>query len=284
MSEGRIASAIDALARRGRAAVARRAPRSRPQPQRVHHRGTPARNADGRPPARDAAVASTLDLATHDGVHPAPRRARRRAVRRAGRHPAPPRHRSGACLRDVVGERVPACPASSTTTPTRKRRDLPSVRRDAFVERAPDRGPSKPHLRLGATAVGARPPLVALNCVLDGGAVEDAQAIARAAPRTRRRDAGRACARLLAREPRPAAGVDEPRRPRTHRRGAGVRRGSRSWPRRAGRRLGEIELVGLMPAAELARCGPAVRAAAHLDDRRTIEGCRARVRARKDRS
>jgi hypothetical protein len=34
----------------------------------------------------------------------------------------------------------------------------------------------------------------------------------------------------------------------------------------------EIEIVGLIPAAELARCGPAVRAAAHLDGRRTIEG------------
>jgi glutamate formiminotransferase len=42
--------------------------------------------------------------------------------------------------------------------------------------------------------------------------------------------------------------------------------------RARGHRLREIELVGLMPAAELAKCGPEVRAAASLDERRTIEG------------
>src|SRR5437016_3472764 len=46
-------------------------------------------------------------------------------------------------------------------------RPLPRLRRDAFVRRAPDYGPAEPHPRLGATAVGARPPLVAVNCELD---------------------------------------------------------------------------------------------------------------------
>ncbi|MGH8976765.1 MAG: glutamate formimidoyltransferase, partial [Acidimicrobiia bacterium] len=45
-------------------------------------------------------------------------------------------------------------------------RDLPSVRREAFVTRPPDFGPRVPHPRLGATAVGVRPPLVAINCEL----------------------------------------------------------------------------------------------------------------------
>ena len=44
---------------------------------------------------------------------------------------------------------------------------LPRLRRDAFVRRAPDYGPAEPHPRLGATAVGARPALVAVNCELD---------------------------------------------------------------------------------------------------------------------
>jgi glutamate formiminotransferase len=33
-----------------------------------------------------------------------------------------------------------------------------------------------------------------------------------------------------------------------------------------------VELVGLLPAAELARCGPELRALAALDDDSTIEG------------
>ena len=53
------------------------------------------------------------------------------------------------------------------------RRDLPSVRRDAFRARSPDCGPQEPHPRLGATAVGARRPLVAINCELATGARGD---------------------------------------------------------------------------------------------------------------
>ena len=55
---------------------------------------------------------------------------------------------------------------------------------------------------LGATAVGARAPLVAINCVLDAGDVDDRPRDRTASPRTRRRPARRARARLL---PRAAA-------------------------------------------------------------------------------
>jgi glutamate formiminotransferase len=44
---------------------------------------------------------------------------------------------------------------------------LPAVRRDAFTGRAPDFGPTAPDPRLGAVAVGARNPLVAVNLELD---------------------------------------------------------------------------------------------------------------------
>jgi glutamate formiminotransferase len=113
--------------------------------------------------------------------------------------------------------------------------------------------------------------LVALNCVLDGGVVEDARAIARAA---RERDGGmpgvRALGFWLARRERPQVSLNLVDLERT-----GL---ERAWAQIAelagarGRSVSEIELVGLLPAAELARCGPAVRAAARLDDRRTIEG------------
>lgn len=42
-------------------------------------------------------------------------------------------------------------------------RGLPELRRDAFLRRFPDFGPKTPDARHGAVAVGARPPLVALN-------------------------------------------------------------------------------------------------------------------------
>lgn len=42
-------------------------------------------------------------------------------------------------------------------------RSLPDVRRHAFRDLAPDHGPSSPHPTAGATAVGARPVLVAFN-------------------------------------------------------------------------------------------------------------------------
>ena len=58
-------------------------------------------------------------------------------------------------------------------------RDLPSARSTSFRSRAPDFGPSAPHPRLGATAVGARRPLVACNCVLVTRDVSVARRIAR---------------------------------------------------------------------------------------------------------
>ena len=45
-------------------------------------------------------------------------------------------------------------------------RDLPHIRRHAFRSRRPDVGPDAPHPTLGATAVGARKPLIAVNLLL----------------------------------------------------------------------------------------------------------------------
>jgi glutamate formiminotransferase / 5-formyltetrahydrofolate cyclo-ligase len=55
---------------------------------------------------------------------------------------------------------------------------LPEVRRRAFVDLAPDAGPSTPHPTAGSVAVGARRPLVAYNVWLKGDDVDRARAIA----------------------------------------------------------------------------------------------------------
>lgn len=68
-------------------------------------------------------------------------------------------------------------------------RPLPEVRREAFRTLTPDTGPPSPHPTAGATAVGARPPLVAYNIWISmqeggtadtGGAVELARSVAAA--------------------------------------------------------------------------------------------------------
>jgi glutamate formiminotransferase len=58
-------------------------------------------------------------------------------------------------------------------------RTLPDVRRLAFRVLPPDRGPARPHPSAGATAVGARPLLVAWNVSLADPDLALAQRIAR---------------------------------------------------------------------------------------------------------
>ena len=68
------------------------------------------------------------------------------------------------------------------------RRNLAAVRRGEYEglkkamelpARRPDFGPSRPHPTAGATAVGARPPLIAYNINLDSSDLQIARAIAR---------------------------------------------------------------------------------------------------------
>jgi glutamate formiminotransferase len=68
-----------------------------------------------------------------------------------------------------------------------KKRDLPHARTHGFKSRAPDFGPDRPDPRLGATMVGARRPLVAINCVLVTRDISVARRIARS---MRERDGG----------------------------------------------------------------------------------------------
>ena len=115
-------------------------------------------------------------------------------------------------------------------------RTLPTVRRDAFVTRVPDHGPPAPHPTFGATAVGARPPLVAVNCVL---------ALGRPGP-----GPGRSPGRC-------ASGT-----------GACRACGPSGWRwRRRGRAQVSMNLVALERTGIEEACAAVVRAAQALDDR-----------------
>jgi glutamate formiminotransferase len=150
-------------------------------------------------------------------------------------------------------------------------RALPHVRRDAFVRRMPDYGPSEPHPKLGAAAVGARPPLVAINCELDRDDVDLARRIA---DDVRERGGGLPGVRAL--------GFELPSRRRaqvslnvTDLEATGVEEACADVARAAraeGADLARIELVGLMPRAALEECSPAFRRRAGLGDEQTIEG------------
>jgi glutamate formiminotransferase len=149
-------------------------------------------------------------------------------------------------------------------------RSLPTVRTDAFAGLAPDRVPDAPHPRAGATAVGARPPLVAVNVELGTNDRTVAQRIAR---ETRERDGGLLGVRALGLA-LPTRGTVQVSMNLVDLAATGVERACTEVRDRA--RVWEVpvvrvELVGLLPAAELARCSDAFRAWSGLDERMTIE-------------
>jgi glutamate formiminotransferase len=132
-------------------------------------------------------------------------------------------------------------------------RDLPHARTHGFKTRAPDYGPGAPHPRLGATAVGARRPLVAINCVLVTRDVVVARQIAR---RMRERDGGLRGVRALgfflpdARRAQVSMNLTEIDRTGVQDACLHVRELARSL----GTDVASVELVGLLPRAELGRC------------------------------
>jgi glutamate formiminotransferase len=134
-----------------------------------------------------------------------------------------------------------------------EQRTLPDTRRDAFRTRPPDLGPARPHPRFGAVAVGARPPLVAVNCELEHDDLSLARAIAAT---VRERDGGlpgvRALGLHLDSVGRAQVSINLVALERT-----GVQVACRAvdaHARAAGNAVARVELVGLLPAAELARC------------------------------
>ena len=159
-----------------------------------------------------------------------------------------------------------------------KRRSLPELRRDAFTKRRPDAGPVTPHPQLGAVAVGARPPLVAVNCWLDTNDHLVAGEIAR---RVREVDGGlpgvRALGFLMESQGVAQVSMNLVDLPVT-----GIEAACMEVRRLAGRDdfdVTRIEVVGLIPAAELERCSDEFRAWAQIGEDVTIEG-RLAARAR----
>jgi glutamate formiminotransferase len=155
-------------------------------------------------------------------------------------------------------------------------RSLPEVRREAFRGRKPDFGPPQPHPTAGAMAVGARPVLVALNCELapGGEGTEADLAVAReVATQVRERDGGlsgvRALGFALASRGRAQVSMNL-----TDLAATGVEAACEAVRRAARGRGGDVtavELVGLLPAAELERCSDRFLSWSGLSPERTIE-------------
>ena len=226
---------------------------------------------DAEDAARDLAraVAERVDLSAHDGVHP----------------------RFGAL--DVVpfvalGDTAPSTAVDAARSfaswaadelqlpvfvygdADPQRRSLPELRHDAFGTRAPDLGPDAPLPRLGAVAVGARPVLVAVNCELDRDDVALASTIARS---VRASDGGlpgvRALGLPLATRARAQVSMNLVDLAAT-----GLQEACetvRALARAHTADVARVEVVGLLPAAELARCDDEFRAWSRIGPDQTIE-------------
>jgi glutamate formiminotransferase / 5-formyltetrahydrofolate cyclo-ligase len=225
------------------------------------------------------AAVERIDVSGHAGVHP-----RFGAVDVVPFVPLDGGLESAGDLARAWGESVAAelgLPVFLYGSADPGRRSLPSVRREAFRERGPDFGPGQPHPTAGAVAVGARPVLVAVNCELAAGAggLDEDLAVARAVARSvRERDGGLPGVRALA-FPLPSKGRAQVSMNLTDLAATGVEAACGAVRRLAAERGGEVaavELVGLLPAAELERCSDNFRAWSGLSPDRTIE---ARARA-----
>jgi glutamate formiminotransferase len=132
-------------------------------------------------------------------------------------------------------------------------RDLPTLRRTAFKLRRPDYGPSLTHHTLGATAVGARRPLIAVNCVL---MTDDATVANQIARRTREATGGlpgvRALSFRLADPDRMQLSMNLVDLDRTGLEEAVLH--VRELAQAAHTDVASVELVGLAPRRELDRC------------------------------
>jgi glutamate formiminotransferase len=222
-----------------------------------HHRsvftlaGPGARDAIGAVQALARVVADEIDLRTHRGVHP-----------RLGALDVVPFVAFDESRQAAVDAAVAFADwiAAALDLPVflydradPAGRTLPDARRDAFVRRAPDRGPASPDPRLGAVAVGARPPLIAVNCWLDTRDVALAREIAAS---VRERGGGLPGVRALglalpdAESTQVAMNLVDLDRTGLEAACTTVRRRVEA----AGVAVTQVEVVGLVPAAELAAC------------------------------
>ncbi len=144
---------------------------------------------------------------------------------------------------------------------------LPEIRRSAFAGLDPAAGPPVPHPRAGATAVGARLPLVAYNLWLVEPDLARARAVARSLRSPRLRTLGLAVGTAV----QVSCNLLEPLR---------VGPGAVYDAVAASAPIARAELVGLVPAAVLTAVDPERWAELDLSPGRTVEA-RLAARARK---
>ena len=221
------------------------------------------------------ATIARVDMSGHSGVHP--RIGAVDVVPFVPIEPVPMEEAARAAR--AWGERVAAelgVPVFFYGPADPQGRTLPDIRRTAFRERRPDFGSPEPHPTAGALAVGARPFLGAINWELVAGRdgleadVEVARAIAR---EVRERDGGLPGVRALgfALESKGVAQVSMNLIDLT---ATGVEAAFEAVRRAAEKRGSEVtavELVGLLPAAELQRCSGDFLAWSGLSSDVTIE-------------
>lgn len=132
------------------------------------------------------AASSRIDIRTHFGVHP--RLGVIDVVPFVALHATPPIDAAKAATEYAqwVVE-AHGIPVFFYGDADRLNRTLPDARRTAFKTRAPDLGPATPHPTLGAIAVGARPPMVAINVDI---ATNDLALAREIAGKVRERDGG----------------------------------------------------------------------------------------------
>jgi glutamate formiminotransferase len=275
VSEGRNAAVLDRLARAAGPALldVHRDP--------DHHRAvftigseTPGRTEES-VRALAMAAAEYLSLADHEGEHP--RLGVIDVVPFVALGPTPPAQAVHAA-RDFaqwLGTTL-AVPAFFYDLADPKHRSLPTVRRDAFTARTPDTGPSAPHPTFGATAVGARPPLVAVNVELDRDDLGLARTVAR---QVRERDGGlrgvRALAFRLSSRDHAQVSMNLVDLDAT-----GIERACvavREQIEELGAAVDRVEIVGLVPAATLDACSASFREWSGISANETIEARVARA-------
>jgi glutamate formiminotransferase len=217
------------------------------------------------------AVADTLSIAAHEGVHPY-----------LGALDVVPfvalggtkieRAQAADAARAFAqwwaeAHRVPVFLYDDADT---ERRGLPHLRRHAFTSRAPDFGPDAPHPTLGATAVGARKPLIAINLLL---ATPDVAVARRIAREVRESDGGlpgvRALGLMLASVGQPQVSMNLVDLDRIGIEDACLT--VRELARREHTAVASVEVVGLIPRFELDRCSDEFLQWADIDAEDAIE-------------
>lgn len=221
--------------------------------------------------ARGLATAASelLALADHDGVHP--RVGVIDVVPFVALAPTPASISVDAAraFADWIGTTL-GIPSFLYDLADPSRRTLPSVRRDAFTIRPPDAGPATPHPRLGATAVGARGVLIAVNLELEDDDIELARSVAR---QIRERDGGLVGVRALGLA-LPSVGRAQVSMNLVDLEVTGLEAAcvaARDRVEALGGRVRRVELVGLVPAAALEDAGAEFLEWSRLSPTETIE-------------